>query len=237
METGTLYIVATPIGNLEDITFRAVRILKEVSIVFCEDTRTTRVLFNKYDIRTQTDSFHAQSPISKISRIAELLNAGRSVALVSDAGTPSISDPGAMLVTKIYELLGKNAKVVAIPGASALTSALSIAGAPVHEFTFLGFLPHKKGRATLMKEIESSERTFVFYESPHRIEKALESLSNMEKFVVVARELTKIYEEVVRGSSKEVFDYFKVNADKIRGEFVVIVSPLVSNKPETAIME
>lgn len=237
METGTLYIVATPIGNLEDITFRAVRILKEVSIVFCEDTRTTRVLFNKYDIRTQTDSFHAQSPLSKIDRIAELLQAGRNIALVSDAGTPSISDPGAMLVTKVYEILGKDAKVVAIPGASALTSALSVAGAPVHEFTFLGFLPHKKGRSTLMKEIESSERTFVFYESPHRIEKALESLSNMKKFVVVARELTKIYEEVVRGSSKDVSNYFKINNDKVRGEFVVIVSPMIPNKLEADIMD
>lgn len=237
MDKGTLYIVATPIGNLEDITFRAVRILKEVSVVFCEDTRTTRVLFNKYDIRTATESFHSQSPLSKIDRVVELLSEGKSVALVSDAGTPSISDPGAVLVSKVYEMLGSNAKVVAIPGASALTSALSIAGAPVHEFTFLGFLPHKKGRSTLMKEIENADRTFVFYESPHRIEKALESLSNMEKFVVVAREITKIYEEVVRGNAKEVFDYFKSNSEKIRGEFVVIVSPLVPNRTEADIID
>ncbi len=219
----TLYIVATPIGNLEDMTFRAVRVLKEVSTVFCEDTRTSRVLFNKYDIRTPSESFHAQSPLSKIDRIVELLTEGKDLALVSDAGTPGISDPGMVLVSEIRTRLPE-ASIVAVPGASALTAAVSIAGKPLHEFVFLGFLPHKKGRQTLFEEIRAGERPYIFYESPHRIEKTLEALKDMPKTVTICREITKMHESYVSGTAEEVLMSFKNNSGTLRGEFVVIVS-------------
>lgn len=219
----TLYIVATPIGNLEDMTFRAVRILKECAVVFCEDTRTTRVLLNKYDIRAATESFHAQSPLSKMDRIVELLSEGKDIALVSDAGTPGISDPGMLLVSEVRRRMPE-AKVVAIPGASALTAAVSIAGKPLHEFVFLGFLPHKKGRQTIFEEIKTGERPYVFYESPHRIEKTLESLAGSTKTVTILREITKIHESYVSGTAEEVLATFKADPQTMRGEFVVIVN-------------
>ena len=219
----TLYIVATPIGNLEDITLRAIRVLKEVSVIFCEDTRTSRVLFSKYDIKTHAESFHAQSPLSKIDRIAELLSEGKDLALVSDAGTPGISDPGMVLVSEIRKRLPE-ALVVAVPGPSALTAAVSIAGKPLHEFVFLGFLPHKKGRQTLFEEIRAAERPYVFYESPHRIEKTLEALKGMPKTVTILREITKMHESYVSGTAEEVLMSFKNNSGTLRGEFVVIVS-------------
>lgn len=155
-----------------------------------------------------------------------MLREGKSLALVSDAGTPTISDPGVMLIEMIKKEL-PGAKIIAIPGASALTAALSISGIPSPQFTFYGFLPHKKGRETIFKEIALSERASVFYESPHRIEKTLESLNKHlpeNKKVVIARELTKIFEEVISGAAVEVMTYFKQNPDKVRGEFVVIVS-------------
>lgn len=219
----TLYIVATPIGNLEDITLRALRILKEVSVIFCEDTRTTHVLLNKYDIRTGTESFHSQSPLSKMDRIQALLEEGKDIALVSDAGTPGISDPGMLLVSEIRKRLPE-VSVIAIPGASALTAAISVAGKPLHEFTFLGFLPHKKGRQTLFEEMKASERPFVFYESPHRIEKTLESLKGSGKVVTILREITKVYESYVSGTAEEVLESFVKNPQSLRGEFVVIVN-------------
>lgn len=219
----TLYIVATPIGNLEDITLRALRVLKEVSVIFCEDTRTTHVLLNKYDIRTATESFHSQSPLSKMDRIQALLEEGRDIALVSDAGTPGISDPGMLLVSEIRKRLPEIA-VIAIPGPSALTAAISVAGKPLHEFVFLGFLPHKKGRQTLFEEMKASERPFVFYESPHRIEKTLESLKGSGKVVTILREITKIYESYVSGTAEEVLESFAKNPQTLRGEFVVIVN-------------
>ncbi len=218
----TLYIVATPIGNLEDITFRAVRVLKEVAAVFCEDTRTSRVLFSKYGIATKTESFHAQSPLSRIDYIAELLEGGKDLALVSDAGTPGISDPGMVLVSEVRKRL-PHVQVVAIPGASALTAAISIAGRPLHEFVFLGFLPHKKGRQTIFEEIKTGDRPYVFYESPHRIEKTLESLKDIPKTVTILREITKMFESYVSGTAEEVLLSFKHNPDTLRGEFVVIV--------------
>lgn len=218
----TLYITATPIGNLEDITLRALRILKEVSVVFCEDTRTSRVLFSKYDIATPTESFHAQSPLSKIDRILELLADGKDIALVSDAGTPGISDPGMVLVSEIRTRMPE-ASVVAIPGASALTAAVSIAGKPLHEFVFLGFLPHKKGRQTIFEEMKTGERPYIFYESPHRIEKTLESLKQVGKTVTILRELTKMHESYLSGTAQEVMLSFKNNPGTLRGEFVVIV--------------
>jgi 16S rRNA (cytidine1402-2'-O)-methyltransferase len=219
-----LYIIATPIGNLEDITFRAVRILKEVDIIFCEDTRTTRTLLKHYEITTPTDSFYAQSKLSKIDKIINLLREGKNLALVSDAGTPAISDPGSILVAKIREEIPE-AKIIPIPGASSLTATFSASGILGGEFTFLGFLPHKKGRETLFKEIAESKRPYIFFESPHRIEKALESLKKFapDKKLVIGRELTKIYEEFLLGTPEEIQEIFKDNPEKIRGEFVVIV--------------
>jgi 16S rRNA (cytidine1402-2'-O)-methyltransferase len=167
-----------------------------VDLILCEDTRETKKILDKYAINKPTMSYHAQSKLAKTDKIFELLEEGKDLALVSDAGTPTISDPGAMLVSKILARQDL-AIVVPIPGPSAVITALSASGLPTHEFTFLGFLPHKKGRETLFKEIASSERTMVFYESPHRILKTLESLVKFcpNKKVCIARELTKIYEE------------------------------------------
>lgn len=220
-----LYVVATPIGNLGDVTYRAVSVLRSVDFILCEDTRVTRKLLDKYEIKTATHSYNAHASNDKHNKIIELLKEGNSVALVSDAGTPGISDPGSLLVSLIKKELPE-CKIVAIPGASALTSALSISGIPSSEFLFLGFLPHKKGRETLFKEISVSDRPVVFYESPHRIEKALESIHKFcpEKRIVVARELTKVFEETISGTAKDILEYFRINNDKIRGEFVVIVT-------------
>jgi len=223
---GILYIIPTPIGNLEDMTLRAIRILKEVDVVLCEDTSVTQRLFKEYDITTPTTVFYANTGIKNIEKIMSLLEEGKSLALVSDAGTPTISDPGVLLVQKIYAELPE-AKVIALPGASALTTALSLSGISSANFMFYGFLPHKKGRETIFKKIESAEVTSVFYESVHRIEKTLESLVatlTEERLVVVARELTKMHEEAVRGNALDVQEYFLKHKDHIRGEFVVVVA-------------
>lgn len=221
-----LYIVATPIGNMNDITFRAVKTLKSVDLILCEDTRETKKLLDKYDISKPTMSYHAQSKLAKTDKIFELLKEGKDIALVSDAGTPGISDPGAMLVAQVKTHLQGSVNVIPIPGATALITALSASGLPTHEFVFLGFLPHKKGRETLFKEIRDSKRTVVFYESPHRIMKTLESLVSYapEKRVCVARELTKIYEEFITDTPENVLNFFKNNKEKVRGEFTVLVS-------------
>ncbi len=229
----TFYVVATPIGNLEDITLRALKVLGSVDLILCEDTRMTKRLLDRHTISVKTLSYHAHSKISRVEEIISLLKEGKNIALVSDAGTPGISDPGSELVRRIREemkneLTAGELKIESIPGPSALTGALSIAGVPCADFTFLGFLPHKKGRETLFKEIVASERTMIFYESPHRIMKTLESLvvslKDSSKKVTVCRELTKIFEEVVSGTSEEVLNYFTMHEDKVRGEFVVIVS-------------
>lgn len=224
----TLFIVGTPIGNLEDVTLRALRVLKEVDLILCEDTRVTKRLLSKYEIATPTMSYHAQSKLSKVDKILALLEEGKNLALVSDAGTPCISDPGMLLVSQVREKFGDEVAIVPIPGPSALITALSAAGISVAEFTFLGFLPHKKGRETLFKEIAESKRVMAFYESPHRIEKTLLSLEKFcgaEREIIVARELTKIYEEFVRGTVSEASTHFAENPDRVRGEFVVIVAP------------
>lgn len=226
MKNSTLYVVGTPIGNLEDITLRALRILKEVDLILCEDTRVTKRLLSKYEISTPSMSYHAQSKLAKVDKILALLEEGKNLALVSDAGTPCISDPGSLLLSQVLEKFGDKVAIVPFPGPSALVTALSAAGISVAEFTFLGFLPHKKGRETLFKEIADSKRVMAFYESPHRIEKTLEALEKFcgkERRIIVARELTKIYEEFVRGTVAEVSSYFTNNPDKVRGEFVVIV--------------
>lgn len=223
---GKLYIVPTPIGNLEDMTLRAIRILKEVDLVLCEDTSVTQRLFKEYDITTKTTVFYAQTGIKNIEKIMSLLEEGKSLALVSDAGTPTISDPGVLLVDKVRKEL-PDVNVIALPGASALSTALSASGITSSMFTFYGFMPHKKGRETLFTTIAESNHTSVFYESVHRIEKTMTSLISVldeSRMVVIARELTKLHEEVVRGTAKEVQDYFTQHKDKVRGEFVVIVS-------------
>ena len=224
------YVIATPIGNMEDITLRAIRILGEVDLILCEDTRMTQKILNKYEIKKATMSYHAQSKIGKTDKIFELLEEGKNIALVSDAGTPGISDPGALLVSQIKERFNDEVKIIPIPGATALISALSACGLPIHEFTFLGFLPHKKGRETIFKnmadEKNDGKRTIVFYESPHRILKTLESLDKFvpNKKVCVAREITKIYEDFKTGTSKEILEFFTKNPTKVKGEFVVIVA-------------
>src|SRR3989338_3007070 len=199
------FVVATPIGNLGDITFRSIETLKSVDLILCEDTRETKKILNKYNINKPTMSYHAQSKLSKTDKIFELLEEGKNLALVSDAGTPGISDPGSLLISQIRARTTL-AQVIPIPGATAVIAALSASGLPTHEFTFLGFLPHKKGRETLFKEIASAERTMVFYESPHRILKTLESLQKFcpHKKVCLARELTKIYEEFKTGLPAEL---------------------------------
>ena len=222
----SLYIVGTPIGNLEDITLRALRVLRETDIILCEDTRVTKRLLEKYKISgKQLLAYNEQKSGASAERVIELLQDGRNIALVTDAGTPGISDPGSMLVQKVREVL-LDVKIESIPGPSALTAALSVAGVSADSFLFLGFLPHKKGRETLFKEIAEEKRTVVFYESPHRILKALESLLKHapKKQITICRELTKIHEEVVRGTVLEVLEYFRNNPEKVRGEFVVIVS-------------
>jgi len=226
----TLYIIATPIGNLEDITLRALRVLKEVDLILCEDTRVTGKLLKKYDIDTPRDSYHSHSKLSKVEKVFGLLEEGKNIALVSDAGTPTISDPGVMLVQQVKEKFKDEIAVVPIPGASALVAALSASGISSSEFTFLGFLPHKKGRETLFKEIAESKRTVVFYESTHRILKTLESLQihldlrgPSERRVVIARELTKIHEEFISGTPEELLKILEEVPQKQKGEFVVIV--------------
>lgn len=221
-----LYVIGTPIGNLSDITLRALETLKSVDLVLCEDTRVTGKLLSHYGISVPKMSYHANSKISKQDKIIEMLREGKNLALVSDAGTPAISDPGVMLIKEAKEALGEDLEVVPIPGASALVSAVSVSGIPSPQFTFYGFLPHKKGRETIFKEISESTRTSVFYESPHRIMKTLESLKSHlseDRKVCIGRELTKMFEEVVSGSPEEVLNYFTENEDKVRGEFVVIV--------------
>lgn len=224
-EIGTLYIVATPIGNMEDMTYRGCRVLKEVDCILCEDTRTTGKLLAKYDIKNKTMSYHAHSSKGKENVIIEMLKEGKNLALVSDAGTPCISDPGVMLVAQVRSEFGSDAKVVPIPGASALVSAISASGVSASSFVFLGFLPHKKGRETLFKEISTMDRTVVFYESSHRIIKTLESLAEHcpQKHIVVAREITKMFEEFTSGTPLEVLKHTQSDVNKQKGEFVVIV--------------
>lgn len=226
--SGTLSIVATPIGNLEDITLRALRVLKEADVVACEDTRVTKKLLSRYEISGVVISFHGNSGPKATEKILALLEEGKKVALVSDAGTPGISDPGGELVSAVREKL-PGVKVEAIPGASSLVAALSIAGLKAPSFTFYGFLPHKKGRETLFIEIGSSDRASVFFESPHRILKTLQSLDTHivhGRRVGLYRELTKIYEEALIGTPQELLALFKGAPQKERGEFVVVVEAL-----------
>lgn len=220
---GTIYIVGTPIGNLEDITLRAIRTLKEVDFVFAEDTRTTGILFKKYDISTKLISYNAHNQEAKNKGILKLLNEGKNLALVSDAGTPGISDPGYSAVAYVRANLPE-AKISPIPGASALTSFISAVGSGTHIWTFYGFLPHKNGRQKLLKTMVDSKTSSVFYESTHRIIKCLEELNKLsDRKVMIGREITKIYEEFLIGTPVELLEIFKDKPEKKKGEFVVMV--------------
>lgn len=217
-----LYIVATPIGNLGDISPRALDCLKTADVVLCEDTRQTIKLLNHYEIKVKTLSYHQHSTMSKVNEIRALLAEGQRVALVSDAGTPGISDPGNRLIAELVQT-DPDIVVSPLPGASAMISALSISGFPTDRFSFRGFPPHKKGRQTYFRELGESTDTVVFYESNHRIAKCLEELRQVlapDRQVLIARELTKQFESIYRGTITELL------AKKIppKGEFVVIIS-------------
>lgn len=221
---GTLYVVATPIGNLEDITLRALRILKEVDYVLCEDTRVTGKLLFHYEIKKVLKRYDAHTSEHTHAEIITDLKAGKQIALVSDAGTPGVSDPGVFLVTKIRE--AEAARIDAIPGPSAVTAAFSIAGLAGNQFSFLGFVPQKKGRQTFFTELNNYDHPVIFFESTHRIMKTLEALKEhlpATAKVLVAREITKLYEEMVAGTPEEVLEYFITHPDHVRGEYVVLV--------------
>jgi 16S rRNA (cytidine1402-2'-O)-methyltransferase len=216
--------VATPIGNLGDISERALETLRAADAILCEDTRVTSKLLARYKIEKPLISYHSQSGEVKMEKILELLREGKNLALCSDAGTPAISDPGVILVAKVRSELPET-NIVPIPGASAVTALLSVAGIPASSFLFLGFLPRKKGKQTIFKEIAQSERTVVFYESPHRIAATLEALVEVcggERIVAIGRELTKIHEEIFRGL---LADGLKRASANPRGEFVVAIAP------------
>lgn len=222
--TGILSIVATPIGNLDDITQRALMVLRSSDLILAEDTRVTKRLLDRYEITTPCTSFHQHSSDKSYMKAIDALRAGKHVAVVSDAGTPGISDPGNMLVERVYAELGTTVRIEPIPGPSAVTAALSVAGMPTDRFTFFGFIPHKKGKNKMLQQIAESEYTAVFYESPHRIEKTLTALLELlekERIVVVAREITKKFETIYRGTIREVLEQVQ---NKQKGEFVIIIS-------------
>ena len=217
------YIVSTPIGNLSDITLRALEILRSVDLILCEDTRVTKRLLDFYNIKKQVLSYHQHSKLNKTDYIIGLLKKGKNLALVSDAGTPGISDPGNLLIKEALISLGDKIKIVSVPGASALASALSVSGFPTDRFLFLGFPPVKNKRKKFFEELVNSKYPAVFYESPYRILRTLGDLKEIDKTleVVVCRELTKVFETVYRGNIEKVIK--ELQNDKMKGEFVVIV--------------
>ena len=216
-----LYLVPTPIGNLEDITYRAIRILKEVDLILAEDTRTSSFLLRHYEIATKLASHHKFNEHKTVVRIADQILAGDSIALVSDAGTPSISDPGFLLVRTCLE---RGVEVECLPGATAFVPALVNSGFPSDRFCFEGFLPQKKGRQKKLKELADELRTMIFYESPYRLVKALEQFQEYfgaDRLVSVSRELTKLFEENYRGTVADALAHFK--AKTVKGEIVIVV--------------
>lgn len=216
-----LFIVSTPIGNLEDISFRAIEILKSVDFIICEDTRVSSVILKKYEISKPLVSFNAFTERNKLGHIIEKIKSAESAALISDAGTPAISDPGSVLIS---ECLKNEITIIPIPGASALMSALVISGVKIDSFIFEGFLPQKKGREKKLKEIASCKETIILFESVYRIEKLLNELVKYmpNKFVIVGKELTKKFEEVWRGFPKDLIK--EIPKHKLKGEFVVILT-------------
>ncbi|MFC0183301.1 16S rRNA (cytidine1402-2'-O)-methyltransferase [Pseudarcicella hirudinis] len=219
-----LYLVPTPIGNLDDITLRAVKILQSVDGIFAEDTRNTGMLLKHLNISKPLYSHHAHNEHHSTAGIIKLLKEGKTLALVSDAGTPGISDPGFLLVR---ECLKFEIEVECLPGATAFVPALVNSGLPSDRFTFEGFLPHKKGRQTRLQNLVEEERTMIFYESPHRLIKSLEQFTEFlggERQASVSRELTKIYEETIRGTLYEITKHYQENPNTIKGEIVIVVA-------------
>jgi 16S rRNA (cytidine1402-2'-O)-methyltransferase len=221
---GKLYIIATPIGNLEDITLRALRVLKDVDLILCEDTRVTKRLLDRYEIQKPLLSYHHHSKLSRVEKIVEHLENGKNLALVSDAGTPGVSDPGNILIEHITHNIEKGVEIVPIPGASAVTCLASVAGINMSRFSFLGFPPHKKGRETFFREVAQSKYPVVYFESVHRFLKNLELLEKLkpDAKLVLGRELTKMFEEIKKGTVAEILEYYKNSSDKVKGEFVII---------------
>ncbi len=264
---GILYIIASPLGNLKDITFRALEILKEVDLIACEDTRQTLKLLNHYQISKPLVSYFQHSKLSKIEYIAEQLQSGKNIALLTDAGTPGISDPGNKLIDQLFSICHSRPasvipakagiqcggdpdsgslptgqagriksgmtsdcklKIVPIPGPCAAIAALSVSGFPADKFIFMGFPPHKKGRDKYFKEMSSEEGTVVFYESTHRILKALEQMKNLMpgRQLVVCRELTKMFESIYRGTAEEILKILNENKNNLKGEFVIVTNKI-----------
>lgn len=227
--SGALYIVPTPIGNLEDVTFRAVRVLKEVDLIAAEDTRHSQVLLNHYDIRTPVTSYHEHNERSKARELVEQLRHGTSIALLTDAGTPMISDPGYRLV---IEAIGAGVQIVPLPGPSAVTAALSAAGLPTDRFGFEGFLPAKKSaRRSALQALKDDTRTLIFYEAPHRLKETLADMAEIfgNREVAIGREISKVHEEFLRGAIREILA--KVEQQNVRGEITLVVQGAIGGAP------
>ncbi len=225
-EPGKLILVPTPIGNMEDITYRAVRVLKESDLVLAEDTRNTGMLLKKLNIKAKLKSYHAFNEHKVVSQIVSIIRQGDNISLVTDAGTPAISDPGFLIVKTCID---SKISVECLPGPTALIPALAVSGLPCDKFVFEGFLPHKKGRIKRLEALKDENRTMVFYESPYRIIKTLEQFMTYfgnNRKVAVSRELSKVYEETLRGTLSDVLDHFSIHPPK--GEFVIIVEGAVS---------
>jgi len=222
MQNGTLYLVPTPIGNLEDITLRAIRMLKEADFILAEDTRTTRILLSHYEIKTKCFSHHKFNEHRSVEHIAAQILEGANVALVTDAGTPAISDPGFLLVRTCVE---KNIKIECLPGATAFVPALVVSALPCEKFCFEGFLPQKKGKTSFVNTLKNETRTMIFYESPFRIIKTLSLFAEVfgdDRKASVSREISKKFEETARGTLAELIAHFNENLPK--GEFVIVVA-------------
>jgi len=234
--SGTLYVVATPIGNLEDMTYRAVRVLQEADLIAAEDTRHSRKLLEHYGIKTPLVSYHEHNETARADQLLERLQGGKSIALISDAGTPCIADPGYRLVSRCR---AANITVVAVPGPSALVAALSIAGLPTDAFRFIGFLPAKThGRRQMLEQIKEAQETIAFYEGPHRLLGCLQDLAKVcgpDRQLSVARELTKKHEELFSGTVAEAITFY--SGDKVRGELVLLLAPAPERKPQGTVKE
>jgi len=230
---GILYICGTPIGNLEDITLRALKILKKVKLIAAEDTRHTKKLLNHYQINTKATSYYEYNKFKKAPYLVEILKNGQDIALVSDAGMPGISDPGYVLIDLA---LKNNIKIIPVPGVSALITALIVSGLPTDKFVFEGFLPRKiKERKRYFKSIENEERTIIFYETPHRLKRALKDMLEIwgDRKIVIARELTKKYEEIIRGNLSKVLN--EINTKEIKGEITLVVQGGIRKKENNTI--
>ena len=219
-DKGQLFVIGTPIGNLEDITLRAISTLKDVDIILAEDTRNSKKILDAHDIDTKMMSYHDHSSEKEIKKIVDLLRNGKQLALISDAGTPTISDPGYGL---IRDCIRNEIGIVPIPGVSSITAAMSVSGLPSDSFTFVGFLPQKKGRLKKIKDLQKLDNTIILFESPFRLEKTLNQLLEHlgDRTTVVGRELTKLYEEVIRGNLSDIIMHF--SKSKVKGEIVIMI--------------